>query len=150
MKSVVFSRGTTFQLPNTQKMLYPPHNTAQGFRVYVVNLLVLTIMVFFKEWPCASWLISSEDTPPPFLPPILVLFCSSSSCYLWVHFIICSLSKMMNPASSYTSPLTLYTIRAAHPGLLKCSVGRACYMEIRGPGSLDEWLSSSLMLVQPC
>ena len=123
MKSAVFSRGTTLHLPNTQRMLYPPHNTTQSFSMCVRERLSPHHRGILQGRASARWLISSEDTPFfLFLPLILVLFCSPSSSFVWVHFIYHSFPKTMNPASSYTLAFTLYTITAPHPSL-KCSVG---------------------------
>lgn len=64
---------------------------------------------------CARWLISTEDTLPPFLLLSLMLL-SSSSCLLQVHFIYHSFWTV--PLAEFLlqpCPDILYAIQAAHP-----------------------------------
>lgn len=62
---------------------------------------------------CARWLISTEDTLPPFLLLSLMLF-SSSSCLLRVHFIYHSFLDSAPGFLLQPCPNILYTIQAAH------------------------------------
>lgn len=73
MKSAVFSRGTTLQLPNTQRMLYPPHYATQCFSVCVCECLSPHHRGILRGRARARRLISSEDT-------LLLLFFLSSLC----------------------------------------------------------------------
>lgn len=74
MKSAVFSRGTTLQLPNTQRMLYPPQHNPVLQCVCVCECLSPDHHGILQGRVCARWLISTEDT-------LLLLFFLSSLCF---------------------------------------------------------------------
>lgn len=123
MKSSFLSRGTTLQLPHTQMMLYPPqHSPVLQWAGAVSSSSPKSYSSGARA--CARWLISTEDTLPPFLLLSLLLF-SSSSCLLQVHFIYHSFWTV--PLAEFLlqpCPDRLYAIQAAilnHPGL-----GPAC------------------------
>lgn len=155
MKSGVFSRGTTLQLPNTQRMLYPPqHNPVlQCVCVCLRECLSPNHHGILQETSCARWLISTEDT-------LLLLFFLSSLCFStlllltsheYILFTILSLrwcprlplTLLPWPTVHYTSSSSSITQGST---LQKCTLetlrrGRGYYLEIKGSGSLCEWLS---------
>lgn len=114
MKSSFLSRGTTLQLPDTQMMLYPPTIPTPSASLGGCECLGPHQHAILQGRACARWLISTEDTLPPFLLLSLMLF-SSSSYLLQVHFIYHSFLDGAPCFLLKTCPDILYTIQAAHP-----------------------------------
>lgn len=151
------------QLPNTRMMLYPPqHNPVLQC---VCGCLGPHHHAILQGRACARWLISTEDTCLLFFFSVL---CVSPPSLLAPHecILFTILSFGLRPSFLLYSCLdVLYTIQASilsHPGLCPTCWNkhwrphrralhgwRSC-LEIMGPGSLVEWMSSSLMLLQPC
>lgn len=103
MKSAVFSRGTTLQLPPTLRGCYTPHTTLPIASVCVRECLSPHHRGILQERACARWLISTEDTLLPLFfllylcfsaPPLL----ASDECILFTSLSL----KMVAPQLTLT------------------------------------------------
>lgn len=151
MKSAVFSRGTTLQLPPTLRGCYTPHTTLPIASVCVRECLSPHHHGILQERACARWLISTEDTLLPLFfllylcfsaPPLL----ASDKCILFTSLSL----KTVAPQLTLT-----HTEQPFHnqPGLCtaethmgdprKALHGWGCYLEILCR-CLTGWLSSFL------
>lgn len=122
MKSAVFSRGTTLQLPPTLRGCYTPHTTLPIASVCVRECLSPHHHGILQERACARWLISTEDTLLPLFfllslcfsaPPLLasyecILFTSLSLRWWWPPGLLlhCTLHNQprLCPAETYGGP----------------------------------------------
>lgn len=127
MKSSFLSRGTTLQLPDTQMMLFPPQHSPV-LQWAGASVFLLTKIPFF----CARWLISTEDTLPPFLLLSLLLFSSSSCCYKCILFTI--LFGRCPWLNSSSSPALTYCMLYKQPVLDHPGLCPACQNKEWRPG----------------